>query len=374
MVYQNYKSRSFRVRRGAPQGPVVGPVVFSLFINDLAAFCFLPSAALYVDNLAIWSSSPSVPTAVEATQEALFRLERWCEYCCLFLNPSNCKASFFSVDPHQANLLLFNFSLRFNSTPTFLGVNFDCTLSFSEHVSSLKAKFFSRLKALRCISASSQGPSKESLSVLYKSFLRSLLTYASPGWFPFLSATNFTKLERLHRAASRAITGCLSSSPIPLLFSETSLPPLRVTLTYFALSSYERALRLPTSFPISGLARLEVRQPRLCRSSWRAFASAHPLVLPSTCSREALPACPPCPPWNLPSFTMESTIFSSCSRSDPPHFRQGAALAHLDSLSPHDLHDLVLWTNGSVLFPFCKGDSGLLANCSLYGTEATLSF
>ena len=31
------------------------------------------------------------------------------------------------------------------------------------------------------------GPSKESLSVLYKSFLRSLLTYASPGWFPFLA-------------------------------------------------------------------------------------------------------------------------------------------------------------------------------------------
>ena len=58
-------------------------------------------------------------------------------------------------------------------------------LSFSKHVYSLKAKLFPRLKALRCISASSWGPSKESLSLLYKSFLRSLLTYASPGWFPF---------------------------------------------------------------------------------------------------------------------------------------------------------------------------------------------
>ena len=74
--------------------------------------------------------------------------------------------------------------------------------------------------------------------------------------------------------ASRAITGCLSSSPIPLLFSEASLPPLRVTLTHFTISSYERALRLPTSFPISGLARLGVK-PRLCRSSWRAFPFTH---------------------------------------------------------------------------------------------------
>ena len=44
------------------------------------------------------------------------------------------------------------------------------------------------------------------------------------------------------------------SSPIPLLLSEASLPPLRVTLTHFTLFSYEWAFRLPTSFPISGLA------------------------------------------------------------------------------------------------------------------------
>ena len=304
-------------------------------------FCLLPSAALFTLTICPFGSPPPwSPTAVEATQGALFRLEHWSEYWCLPLNPSKCEASFFSVDPHQAhllpNLLLLGFRFRFNPTPTFLGVTFDRTLTFSKHVSSLKAKFFPRLKALRCICASSWGPSKESLFLLYKSFLRSLLTYASPGWFPFLSATNSTKLERLHRAASRAITGCLSSSLIPLLLTEASLPPLRVTLTHFTLLSYERALRLPTFSFISGLARLRVK-PRFCRSSWRAFASTHPLMLPSTCSREALVACPLFPPWNLPSFTVESTLSSPCFRSDPPHSRQGVALTHLDSLLPHDL-------------------------------------
>ena len=112
-------------------------------------------------------------------------------------------------------------------------------------------------------------------------------------------------------------------------------------------------------------------KPRLCRSSWRAFASTHPLMLPSTCCREALLACPPCPPWNLPSFTVESILSTPCSRFDPPLSRQGAAIAHLDSLSPHDL---VLWTDGSVSFRFGKGGSGVLANCSLCGAEATLSY
>ena len=134
MIFQNHKSRSFRVRRGVRQGSVLGRVLFSLFINDLPAS--LPSSvscSLYADNLAIWSSSPSVPTALEATHGALFRLGRWSEYWCLDLNPSKWEASFFSVNPHQANLqpnlLLFGSHLCFNPTPTFLGATFDRTLS-----------------------------------------------------------------------------------------------------------------------------------------------------------------------------------------------------------------------------------------------------
>ena len=99
---------------------------------------------------------------VEATQGALFRLERWSEYWCLPLNPSKCEASFFSVDPHlanlQPNLLLLNSRLCFNHTLTFLWVPFDHTLFFSKHVSSLRDKFFPRLKALCCTSASSWAP------------------------------------------------------------------------------------------------------------------------------------------------------------------------------------------------------------------------
>ena len=140
-------------------------------------------------------------------------------------------------------------------------------------------------------------------------------------------------------------------------------------MTHFALSSYEQALRLPTFFPISGLARLGVK-PSFCRSSWRAFASTHPLMLSSASPREVLFAYPPSPPWNLASFTLESTFFFPCSRSDSPLSRQGAALTHLDSLPPHDL---VIWTDGSVTFPFGKSGSGVFSNYSLCGTEATFS-
>ena len=70
-------------------------------------------------------------------------------------------------------------------------------------------------------------------------------------------------------------------------------------------------------------------------------------MIPSYSPRKALLACPPFPPWNLLSFTVKSTLSSSCPRSDPPLSRQGAALAHLDSLP------LMIWySEQTALFLF----------------------
>ena len=74
-------------------------------------------------------------------------------------------------------------------------------------------------------------------------------------------------------------------------------------------------------------------------------------MLPSTSSREALLVCLPFPPWNLPSLTVEFTLSSPCSRSDPCLSCQGAALANLDFFFPHDL---VLWTDALFLFLLVK--------------------
>ena len=161
MIYQpNHKGHSFQIRRGVLQGSMA---LFSLLINDLPAT--LPSSiscSLFSDDLVIWSSPWS--------------LLRWRPHkgLCFDWSAGLSTSVFFSI---QANTR-YSFQwlpTKLTSypipipTPTLFGVTFKCTLSFSKVF--LLSKFLFCLMAFCYISASSYGPSKEFLSLLYKAFL-----------------------------------------------------------------------------------------------------------------------------------------------------------------------------------------------------------
>ena len=137
----------------------------------------------------------------------------------------------------------------------------------------------------------------------------------------------------MHRSSCRVITGCLSSTPTPLLHIEALLPPLRVTLTHQSLSFFERALRLPSTFPIVSPANSNPRT-RLNKSSWRSFSRSHNLTPNLHLTRESLILCPPKPPWSAPSsYTISLHLSSPCSRKDPLPFATTTATSHLSTLS-----------------------------------------
>ena len=194
-----------------------------------------------------------------------------------------------------------------------------------------------------------------------------MLTYASPGWFPFLCNTATNHLEVLHRAACRVITGCLSSTTSSLLLLEAQLPPLKLTLEHQALSSCERALRLLPDF--SSLYALAARNVP-CRlnkkPSWRSFCFSATQPLPSP--RETLIMCPLSPHGLQPT-----SLF-------PPSFPTAQATVQPDSssassrLSSHPPSDIQVWTDGSVPSLFGPGGAGVYVTCSKCNTSNSLSF
>ena len=177
-------------------------------------------------------------------------------------------------------------------------------------------------------------------------------------------------LEILHNSACRLITGCLTSTPTPLLTVEAGIPPITATLTAQSLTCFEKALRVGASFPLSHLARVSIKQ-RLKRSSWRTFCSHHPLVPAIDAPREDLVSLSPFPPWLFPNFSLHLHLDTPCRRTDPPTHKSAAALDTFASLGPFDL---TVWTDGSVPEPSGPGGAGIFAICSLCSSSISLSY
>ena len=98
--------------------------------------------------------------------------------------------------------------------------------------------------------------------------------------------------------------------PSSLLLLEAQLLPLKLTLEHQALSSFERALRLPPDFSsLNALATRNVSCRLKKKPSWRSFCSSATQPLPSPC--ETLIMCPPFPPWTATHFTVSPFILDS---------------------------------------------------------------
>ena len=89
--YNCILSDALSVDAGVPQGFVVGPVLFNIYLNDLLRTldpaCFLA----YADDLTIITSDKYVSNAATALQELLDRISVWSKQSGLTLNPDKCK-------------------------------------------------------------------------------------------------------------------------------------------------------------------------------------------------------------------------------------------------------------------------------------------
>ena len=129
------------------------------------------------------------------------------------------------------------------------------------------------------------------------------------------------------RGTLPALGFCLTSQPLLRASNEVSLEIAKAKAPHTA----GKKLINPNAIKMAqiSLGRNEAKKNRLS-----FLVRFHPLMLPSTCSREALLACPLSPPWNLPSFTVECTLFTPCSRSNPPLSLAKVRLSPTLTLSP----------------------------------------
>ena len=137
-----YLSDRNKVSCGVPQGSVLGPLFFILYVNDMQFAVKGANIQLYADDTVIFASGKDVKQTVEIMQPLLNKFYKWCLRNKLSLNTGKTKQMFFGtrqrVKKAKGNVLLIN-GTQIQAVPTYkyLGLTLDSTLSFAYHVKSV---------------------------------------------------------------------------------------------------------------------------------------------------------------------------------------------------------------------------------------------
>ena len=141
--------------------------------------------------------------------------------------PAKSSVTLLTPDRHEHNVhphtTLNSQTIPLNRNPKILGLTFDPHLTFTPHTNLLISKAHRRLRALKALTGTTYGQSKESITTLYKQYIRTLLTYASPAWSSITSTSNTRHLQTIQNAALRIATGCTQPTDIPHLHHETKV-------------------------------------------------------------------------------------------------------------------------------------------------------
>ena len=230
--YDGVTSKTRRFPNGVPQGAVLSPSLFNLFLSDLPD-SLTPSVSdsSYADDLTLLAQHPVVDTAADHLQQYLHQLEAW--LTSNRMSVSAAKSSITLVTPFnreyrlEPRLTLFGSPLPVRPLSQILGVTFDRGMTFRHHVAEVDARARSRLNVMKALSSTAFGHSKESLTALYKQFIRPVLSYVSPAWAADLAPSHMQVLQRTQNAALRIATGCVRSTPVTHLHAETKVLPIK---------------------------------------------------------------------------------------------------------------------------------------------------
>ena len=196
--------------KGVPQGSSLGPLLFSIFINDLPQICLDSQIHLYADDTVLYSSSSDILQIQHSLQSDFNLVQIWFSSNKLLLNKKKSYSMLFCTQPDH--LLSSNWSISLLDGTTiekieefkYLGLWLDSQLSFKPHINAITKKIFGCLKSLyRSVDCFSQEVRKR----LIMQLILPILDYADVIYGNTFE-TNLRPLNVLHNSLCRFVLRC----------------------------------------------------------------------------------------------------------------------------------------------------------------------
>ena len=220
---------------GVPQGSIPGPILFSIYVNDLP---LVPRSCLtesYVDDTKLYISFPvhDLAKAVADLNADLLHIRNWCFENRLLLNPDKTKLIVYGSRQRLRNLPVIRLSvLGKELTPVHvvkdLGVTFDSSLTFQEHIVKTVSSCCSSLAQINRVKHVFD---RSTLITIINTLVFSKSFYCSSVWSS-AAATNLLKLQAVQNFAARIICGSRKFDHVTPLLKELHWLPIKSQL-YF---------------------------------------------------------------------------------------------------------------------------------------------
>ena len=204
VVVDGHSSEWAHVTQGVPQGSILGPLLFLLYVNDLPAVVAECTMSLYADDVTIYYANKYEGRDSEVLNADLQQVATWIEVNRLRMNITKTQLMILGgrLKSSGINVSLNGTAIPKSDSVNYLGVTIDQDLNWKLHVASIHRKAFAALASIH--KASSCLPVK-TRKMLYLSLVLPYLDYCSTVWHSSCSQALSNSVEQVQNYAMGVI-------------------------------------------------------------------------------------------------------------------------------------------------------------------------
>ena len=207
------------IKACVPQGSILGPLLFLIYINDIVVDIH-SSIRLFADDTSLYIIVDNPQQAANLLNADLAKIHLWASRWLVSFNPSKSESMTLSRKqnkPLHPPLNMAQLNINEVTSHKHLGLIFSDDGSWHEHIDHIKAKSWFRLNIMRKLKFQLD---RKSLEIIYTSFIRPLLEYSNVVWD---NCTQYESndLEKIQNEAARIVTGATKLTSLQSLYIET---------------------------------------------------------------------------------------------------------------------------------------------------------